>query len=102
MKYTKYLKTLAFVGLIYSTNGALACDNKSCEKAYVAETQQYVDNQVRIADAAQQERIAYAKVREAREIAAYKAELIRAKYNQMIPTEETAAVSFTAFTLVSE
>lgn len=102
MKHTKYLKTLAFIGLIYSTNGALACDNKSCEKAYVAETQQYISNQVRIADAAQQERVAYAKVREAREIAAYKDELLRAKYQQMIPTNETPALSFTAFTLVAE
>lgn len=97
-----YLKTLVFIGLISSTNSAFACDNKACENAYVAETQQYISNHVRLADAAQKERIAYAKVREAREIAAYKDELLRAKYQQLIPATEMDTVPFTTFSLVAE
>lgn len=56
--------------LLFS-NSAFACDNKSCEKAYLAETQRHVDNQIRRANAERAERVAYSKNRERRAYALY-------------------------------
>ena len=61
------LLTLATLSVI--TSNAMACDNKSCEKAYLASTHQYVDNYGRRANSAKSEREAYAKIRENRDYA---------------------------------
>ena len=60
-----------FLGLILMfsmliTTSVFACDDKSCEKAYLAETKQHIANQVRRADASRVERHAYSQNRERR------------------------------------
>ena len=51
------------------TSSAMACDDKRCEKAYLASTHQFVKNYSRRANTAKSERHAYAKVREKRDYA---------------------------------
>lgn len=46
---------------------SFACDDKSCEVAYLNSTSQYIDLNNNHAHAAQRERVAYAKVRENRQ-----------------------------------
>jgi len=58
--------------LSVATSSAMACDNKRCEKAYLASTHEYVKNYGRRADSAKSERQAYAKVREKRDYAGVK------------------------------
>ena len=65
-----------FLGLIllFSTllsTSAFACDNKGCESAYLAETQQHIANQVRRANAYKVERHAHSMNRERRAYAEF-------------------------------
>ena len=53
--------------LLLASSSAFSCDNKQCEIAYLNSSQQYTNLQNDHAIAAQQERIAYAKVRENRQ-----------------------------------
>lgn len=55
---------------LFSSN-AIACDDKACESAYIASTQQYVKNYKRRAESYRAERQAYAKIRENRAYALY-------------------------------
>ena len=55
--------------LSVATSSAMACDNKRCEKAYLASTHEYVKNYGRRANSAKSERQAYAKIREQRDYA---------------------------------
>ncbi len=50
---------------------ASACDNKSCEAAYIAETKQYMNNYIRHAETYRTERHAHSKNRERRAYALY-------------------------------
>ena len=60
---------LTFTLLISSS--AFACDNKGCEKAYLAETKQHMANHIRRAEAYKAERHAYSKNRHRRAYALY-------------------------------
>ncbi len=53
--------------LLLASSFASACDNKSCEIAYLNSSEQYASLQNSHALAAQQEREAYAKIRENRQ-----------------------------------
>lgn len=53
--------------LFFISSTAFACDDKSCETAYLNSVQQYIGLQNSHAEAAQRERIAYAKIRENRQ-----------------------------------
>jgi hypothetical protein len=55
--------------LLAISSNAMACDNKSCEKAYLASTTQYIANHSRQAKTAKTEREAYASNRERRDFA---------------------------------
>lgn len=71
----KLLKSTS-LGLVLASsmlisNTALACDNKGCESAYLAETQQHIANQIRRANTHKVERHAYSKNRERRAYASY-------------------------------
>ena len=60
-----------FLGLILVfsmliTTTVFACDDKSCETAYLAETKQHIANQIRRANASKIERHAYSQNRERR------------------------------------
>lgn len=61
------IKLLLSSSLLYLSSLAFACDNKSCEIAYLNNSMQYIDLQNTRAFAARQERIAYAKIREERQ-----------------------------------
>ncbi|MEH6456635.1 MAG: hypothetical protein V7749_09950 [Cocleimonas sp.] len=61
--------TLTFSMLISSS--ALACDDKSCETAYLAETKQHIANQIRRANTYKVERHAYSMNRERRAYAKF-------------------------------
>lgn len=61
--------TLLLFALSAATSSVMACDDKRCEKAYLASTHQYVSNYGRRAGSAKSEREAYAKVREQRDYA---------------------------------
>jgi len=50
---------------------ASACDDKSCEAAYISATKQYVSNHIRQAEAYRSERHAYSKNRARRAYALY-------------------------------
>ena len=68
------MKPLATISLSASlilaiSSNAIACDNKSCEKAYLASTTQYIANHGRQAQTAKTEREAYASNRERRDYA---------------------------------
>ncbi|HIH98202.1 MAG TPA: hypothetical protein HA346_04265 [Thermoplasmata archaeon] len=56
--------------VMFSFN-ASACDTKSCEAAYLAETQQYVANHIRRAEAYKAERHAHSLNRERRAYALF-------------------------------
>ena len=56
--------------LLFSLN-ASACDDKSCEKAYLAETLEHIANHVRRADSYRTERVAHALNRERHDYALY-------------------------------
>jgi len=60
---------LTFSMLISTT--VFACDDKSCETAYLAETKQYIANQIRRANTYKTERHAHSKNRERRAYAEY-------------------------------
>ena len=65
-----------FLGLILMfslliSNSVLACDNKGCESAYLAETQQHIGNQIRRAKALKSERHAHSMNRERRAYAEF-------------------------------
>jgi len=51
---------------------ATACDDKSCEGAYLSETKRYISNHVRRAETYKVERHAYALNRERRAYALYR------------------------------
>lgn len=53
------------------SSSAMACDDKACETAYLASTQQYVLNQKTHAEMYRAERLAHAKNRERRAFALY-------------------------------
>ncbi len=65
------LATLALstIPLLSISSSAIACDNKSCERAYLASTSQYIANHGRQAQTAKTEREAYATNRERRDYA---------------------------------
>ncbi len=66
----KTLNTILIaIPFIVLSSNALACDDKSCEKAYLQSTSQYVANDRRHAVTAKTEREAYAKNRERRDYA---------------------------------
>jgi hypothetical protein len=58
---------ILFSLLFFISSSAFACDDKSCETAYLNSTKQYVSLGSSHAEAAQRERVAYAKVRENRQ-----------------------------------
>lgn len=60
---------LVSIPLIILSSNAIACDDKSCERAYLQSTHQYVENYGRQANAARTEREAYAMNRERRDYA---------------------------------
>jgi len=63
-------KILCFVltGILFTgLHSAVACDDKSCETAYISAVEQYVHNHQARANSARDERVAYAKVRENRD-----------------------------------
>ena len=65
-----------FLGLILMfsmliSSSVFACDNKGCESAYLAETQQHIANQIRRANTYKAERHAYSKNRERRAYAEF-------------------------------
>ncbi|MGK0272227.1 MAG: hypothetical protein ACI88H_002893 [Cocleimonas sp.] len=71
----KLLNSL-FLGLILMfsmpiTTSVFACDNKGCESAYLAETQQHIANQIRRANAYKAERHAHSLNRERRAYAEF-------------------------------
>jgi len=66
----KNLVTIALsIPLLMTSQSALACDDKACEKAYLSSTTQYVSNHSRQANAARTEREAHALNRERRDYA---------------------------------
>ena len=64
------LASVMMFSTLFSSNAA-ACDNKRCEKAYLAETKQHIANHVRRANAYKAERHAYSKNRHRRAYALY-------------------------------
>ena len=63
--------TLSLVLAASFSNTASACDDKACESAYLAASEQYVNNYKRRAESYRAERHAYAKIREKRAYALY-------------------------------
>lgn len=64
------LTTLALsIPFVISSHSVLACDDKSCEKAYLSSTSQYISNHGRQAITARTERQAHALNRERRDYA---------------------------------
>lgn len=61
---------IIFTFVFFSTNVS-ACDDKSCESAYLASTERYVANHIRRANTLRAERLAYSKNRERRDYALY-------------------------------
>jgi hypothetical protein len=67
-------KIIFSVGLIFSllvSMNASACDDKSCEIAYLSAAKQYTANSMRQAEAYRAERVAHSKNRERRAYALY-------------------------------
>ncbi len=69
--FKKYALILSALTLCIASLNASACDDKACESAYLAETQQHVANHVRRAEASKAERHAYSKNRHRRAYALY-------------------------------
>ena len=65
-----FLVSILFFSLMIS-NSVFACDSKSCETAYLAETKQVIANQLRRANAYRVERHAYSLNRERRAYASF-------------------------------
>lgn len=65
-----FLATILLFSLLIS-DSVSACDTKSCETAYLAETKQTIANQLRRANAYRLERHAYSLNRERRAYAAF-------------------------------
>lgn len=67
------MKTLASIvislPILIASQGAFACDDKACEKAYLSSTIQYISNHDRQAHTARTEREAHALNRERRDYA---------------------------------
>ncbi len=61
---------IVLLSMLLSFN-ASACDDKSCEVAYLAQAQQYIANDIRRAEAFRVERRAHALNRERRDYALY-------------------------------
>jgi len=57
------------ISFIAIPSTAMSCDSKSCEKAYLASTSQYIENHGRQAQTARAEREAHALNRERRDYA---------------------------------
>jgi len=64
------LASIFLLSLLMS-NSVMACDNKGCETAYLAETKQRIANQIRRANALKTERHAHSLNRERRAYAEY-------------------------------
>ncbi len=67
----KLLVALSLLASLTMSFNASACDDKSCEVAYLIETEQHVANQIRRAESSKLERHAYSKNRERRAYAMY-------------------------------
>lgn len=67
----KYALILSAFMLFIAPLNATACDDKACESAYLAESKQHVENQIRRAEATKAERHAYSKNRKRRAYALY-------------------------------
>ena len=65
----KLSAVLVSIPLIILSSNTLACDDKSCEKAYLQSTHQYIANHGRHANTARTEREAHAMNRERRDYA---------------------------------
>jgi hypothetical protein len=63
--------TLTLITSLILSMTASACDDKSCEAAYIAATKQYTSNHIRQAEAYRSERHAHSKNRERRAYALY-------------------------------
>ena len=66
----KLLGGLSFFFLAFSSSGALACDDKPCEKAYIASTQQHVKNHGRRAKATKKDKAEHSTNYKRQQIAA--------------------------------
>ena len=64
---TKFTSLILTSSLLIASSSAFSCDDKSCEIAYLSSSQQYASLQSDHATVAQQERVAYAKIRENRQ-----------------------------------
>ena len=65
-----FLGLILMFSMLISTS-VFACDNKGCESAYLAETKQHIQNQIRRANASKAERHAHSQNRERRAYAEY-------------------------------
>lgn len=68
----KKLLLIPLLPIVIMSSNAIACDDKSCEVAYLSSTQQYVANYERQAITERIEREAHAKNRERRDYAIVK------------------------------
>ncbi|WP_299873063.1 hypothetical protein [uncultured Cocleimonas sp.] len=75
----KLAAALLSIPFMIASQGALACDDKACERAYLSSTSQYVSNHGRQANTARTEREAHALNRERRDYAV-QSHLHRAKH----------------------
>ncbi len=66
------LSSISLVLFFLLSFNSYACDDKPCERAYLAETQQYIANHYRRAQAYKAERHAYSMNRERRAYALYR------------------------------
>lgn len=69
--FFKILCSLVVFAAVLFSPYIYACDNNSCEKAYLAEAQKHVENHVRRANALRAERVAHSQNRERRAYARY-------------------------------
>ncbi len=69
--FKKYALIFSALVLFTTSFNASACDDKACESAYLAETQQHVANHIRRAGASKAERHAYSMNRHRRAYALY-------------------------------
>ncbi len=65
----KFKIAVLSIPLVIASQGALACDDKACETAYLSSTSQYISNHGRQANTARTEREAHALNRERRDYA---------------------------------
>ena len=69
--FNKYALIFSALLFFIASSNASACDDKACESAYLAETQQHVANHIRRAEASKAERHAYSMNRHRRAYALY-------------------------------